>query len=558
MAVEGAPVFDTPENTSEHTSDSNKEKDKKKSRKSWLELANRQDEDKKVEEAQEKQPPTWLEQWQARKKSAEAPTAETPVETPAAESAPETETVSEAEAPLEELAEAEKAEIEPKLIEVIEAIEADQAPDPVTDAPVELFREKVKAGEDSEAAFQEVIDELGGEEIDNVPEAPDESPEAGETIFSRVDDVESSQVEEDDTTAPVPPSPPGPPAPPAPPTPPGGPTPPFGPAFGPPSGSGLTWFNVAPSSPPAVNERAHNYDWLDDRASPAAMAFGGAIIGYLIGRRRGRIKTEKKLLPIQKKLEKEVTNLQFELQEKEKKIRRVAAAKVERGGPAVLEKIQQLKPERKVEERRRAPEAQHLHGPTRREHLGHVVVSAESRPAEPTQRSTETRAEKPMTNRRVETLNRAELLALSEKIIVEGSTLRNIYETHLIGERGLRRLVAEHMRGGDLAKALKVEITEREIDFERDPALRDMAPTIGGGGTAVGGKAALDQMLEKASQNIAASSEEAAFYKARAAYETQQFRQQQQQRHLVDAALVTTIVVLLSVVVYLAIVHHSL
>jgi hypothetical protein len=289
------------------------------------------------------------------------------------------------------------------------------------------------------------------------------------------------------------------------------------------------------------------------------MAFGGAIIGYLIGRRRGRIKTEKKLLPIQKKLEKEVSNLQFELQEKEKKIRRVAAAKVERGGPAVLEKIQQLKPERRVEERRRAPEAQHLHVPTQREHLGQVVVSAESRPARPPEKAVETKSEKPLTDKRIETLNRAELLALSEKIVVEGSTLRNIYETHLIGERGLRRLVAEHLRGGDLAKALKVEITEREIDFERDPVLRDMAPTIGGGGgTAVAGKAALDQMLEKASQNIAASSEEAAFYKARAAFETQQFRQQQKQRRAVDAALVTTIVVLLSVVVYLAIIHHSL
>ena len=57
--------------------------------------------------------------------------------------------------------------------------------------------------------------------------------------------------------------------------------------------------------------------------------------------------------------------------------------------------------------------------------------------------------------------------------MIDGSSLRQIYETRLVGERGLRRLVAEHLRGGDLKRAFRREITEREIDFERDPAMRD-------------------------------------------------------------------------------------
>ena len=49
---------------------------------------------------------------------------------------------------------------------------------------------------------------------------------------------------------------------------------------------------------------------------------------------------------------------------------------------------------------------------------------------------------------------------------------------HLIGEKGLRRVVAEYLRGGDFMKALKRELLEKEKDFERDPKLRDQASTL--------------------------------------------------------------------------------
>ena len=78
----------------------------------------------------------------------------------------------------------------------------------------------------------------------------------------------------------------------------------------------------------------------------------------------------------------------------------------------------------------------------------------------------------------METLSRAELLSISEHIGVETSSLRNVYETHLIGEHALRRLVAEYLQGGDVQMALRREIVEHEIDHERDPALRDaVVPT---------------------------------------------------------------------------------
>lgn len=148
----------------------------------------------------------------------------------------------------------------------------------------------------------------------------------------------------------------------------------------------------------------------------------------------------------------------------------------------------------------------------------------------------------------IETLNRPELLNLSEKIMVDGSSLRQIYESKLVAEHGLRRLVAEHLRGGDLRKALRQEIVEREIDFERDPSLRDLRladPKTNSG------SAELNKMLDKASAALGGKEEEVAFFKARADYEAKQGDYQQQQSRLVNIALIATIAILVILIMIL-------
>ncbi len=85
------------------------------------------------------------------------------------------------------------------------------------------------------------------------------------------------------------------------------------------------------------------------------------------------------------------------------------------------------------------------------------------------------KAETPLTGMHVEALSQAELLDLASNIVVDGNSLRHAYETRMIGEHGLRRLVAEYERGGDMREALRREILEHQIDFERDPAMRDLA-----------------------------------------------------------------------------------
>ncbi|HEX4774203.1 MAG TPA: hypothetical protein VH234_01680 [Candidatus Saccharimonadales bacterium] len=311
-----------------------------------------------------------------------------------------------------------------------------------------------------------------------------------------------------------------------------------------------------------------------DQGNPAVTALVGGIIGYFIGRRRGRIKTEKRLLPIQKKLEKQVEDLHWEVKRKELAVRRLAVEKVRQNGPLVIERLvarptakTERQTERKVE-RKPAPEASQLHGAKTHEHLGHMLVTAEAAGSRRQKQPENVLAKKIETNRNeqipehlrnrhIETLNRAELLTLSEKIIVDGTSLRQIYETHLIGERGLRRLVGEYLRGGEVKKVLRQEIVEHEIDFERDPAMRDLPAqaTPARASTAPATKSTLDKLVEQASAGLG-NQEALAYYKARAAYEAQEQEEQQSQRRLVDIGLATTITALIIVIAVLYLSHH--
>ena len=72
-----------------------------------------------------------------------------------------------------------------------------------------------------------------------------------------------------------------------------------------------------------------------------------------------------------------------------------------------------------------------------------------------------------------ETMSREALLETGEAIAVGGTSLRHVYETNLISERGMRRVVAEYYRGGDVRKALADEMLIKELGYERDPYLRD-------------------------------------------------------------------------------------
>ncbi|HEY5152873.1 MAG TPA: hypothetical protein VII55_02765 [Candidatus Saccharimonadales bacterium] len=261
----------------------------------------------------------------------------------------------------------------------------------------------------------------------------------------------------------------------------------------------------------------------------------------------------------------------------ETKQRRAAAEKAKARTSATAEKFAQAitgrlsGPEQpSVQPRRQKLEAgRHQEALPSAEHIGHMLMAAnEKAPISHTGKSVleavkrldknaESPAERstgPASDKRIGTISRAELLSLSEQITVDGSSLRQIYESHLVGERGLRRLVAEHLKGGDLKKALRREVVEREIDFERDPLVRDMIPQSMPGSTGSGNgqsNKALDQLLERAAIKISDSGEEAAFFKARAIYEAEQLQQHKQQRRMIDLGVAAAIAILLMLIITL-------
>ncbi len=105
-----------------------------------------------------------------------------------------------------------------------------------------------------------------------------------------------------------------------------------------------------------------------------------------------------------------------------------------------------------------------LKKPERAGHIGKVVVNQEKARSK---YSPET------SMKQAKTMRRAELLEVSEKIKVEGASLRHMFDNNLFSEGALRRLVGAYLEGREIQPLLRHEILERQIDYERDPLLRD-------------------------------------------------------------------------------------
>ena len=291
----------------------------------------------------------------------------------------------------------------------------------------------------------------------------------------------------------------------------------------------------------------------DTNRAPAGQILVGALVGYLIGRRRGRIKTEKRMSIVQKKLEKQVTHLEQDITHKEQLLVAAKVRNQERVNVAPIEpaiSVETAPAKKAPTEQRMQPGRIEtrlgMQKPERTERLAHMIIAAEAPTIAKKLPERIIKPEQTAKPEQVRTMNREQLLAISDKIIVEGASLRKVYESHLIGERQLRHLVGEHLQGKDIHKALRREMVEREIDFERDPILRDRIHTeLAKDGDAGG----LGSLLASAGVTGVVSDSQLQRHIQK---EAQQQRQAEQKRHkqqtTANVAL-ATVVVLLSVAI---------
>lgn len=202
----------------------------------------------------------------------------------------------------------------------------------------------------------------------------------------------------------------------------------------------------------------------------------GGVVGYLLGRRRGRIKTEKRLESVQKKLEKQVVEAQMQVMSKEEKIKSLVRERL------VPQPQQVVRPEKSVQQdtRHEVPKA------VPQEQLGGLSLKAlEQVPAtREAQQQKQPKGSEQM--RPAHEMQREELLAASAAIRVGETNLRRVYETRLITEQGLKHLIEVYQKGGDVRRELDRELLEKERSYERDPLVRNRASsqTASGGGTA--------------------------------------------------------------------------
>lgn len=207
---------------------------------------------------------------------------------------------------------------------------------------------------------------------------------------------------------------------------------------------------VVPTGPaPQGGNYAPSVSLPERRHGHAKYVLAGGIVGYFLGRRRGRIKTERELLPVQHKLEKEVTTLQQQIALREAKIRQLAEQNAVRQPSPTTRRVEQQRPQQTTETSHLPEKEQPVRAAVKAETIGRLVLQPEQKelPKAPTheaEQATEVKLKPVIT---AETAPLEQVLKLAEDIKVENQNLRKLYEDGRIEQKAVRKIIKAYVRG---------------------------------------------------------------------------------------------------------------
>lgn len=205
------------------------------------------------------------------------------------------------------------------------------------------------------------------------------------------------------------------------------------------------------------------------RRSSAGDFLLGGFVGYLLGKRRGRIKTEKQLEPVRASLEQEVGRLEQTIRRYEDRARASSEARqqapqaeardvvsgepdVETTDPAARlsqQVLEQSEPLAHVQKKT----AEHLTGMgVAQEAISYQTGTAESR---------EERGDPSLTPQRVDTMPTSSLLRHVESIRYNQTDVRSLFERGELSDRALRGALKEHLRGNSIDNYLDKELRKQ-------------------------------------------------------------------------------------------------
>lgn len=240
-----------------------------------------------------------------------------------------------------------------------------------------------------------------------------------------------------------------------------------------PSASGAAGTSRTHRPPITTHEKTEYVPDYHENPNRTYLLVGG-LVGYLLGRRRGRIKTEKRLAVVQRKLEKQVEAKQREIAEKTETVRKMARQNYEQRQQtrsfAESRSMERPAAKRSFENMESAASRRTSTVP---ETAASTATAAEMAKAETPRRAAE--RHNPNPEKSIE-LSDEDITRLSETITIGATNLRKIHEAKLITDGGLRRLVNEHLQGKDIRRGLAREFLTKELSYERDPHFRDIVP----------------------------------------------------------------------------------